>query len=129
MTASNTRNKSRVTANDVLVAFLTGHTDAVRELHKRSEIASKTMENAVEALTAKGIDAYSLASLADELFPETGSGERGRPAAKVGETRAYSVQQVNDGACFIRLPVDLLGALKGGEVKVTFADGRITVTR
>lgn len=129
MNANNTRKPTRVTANDVLVAFLTGGTDAVRDLHKRSEIASKTMANAVQALTDKGMDTAELASLADDLFPETGTGERGRPAARVGEVRAYSVQQVNDGACFIRLPVDLLGAAKGSDVRVTFADGRITVTR
>lgn len=128
MNANNTRKQTRVTANDVLVAFLTGGSDAVRDLHKRSEIAPKTMTNAVEALGAKGLDVAELAALADDLFPETGTGERGRPAAKVGDVRLYSVQQVNDGACFIRLPVDLLGAAKGGEVKVTFADGRITVT-
>lgn len=129
MTAATARKATRVTANDVLVAFLTGGSAGVRDLHKRSEIASKTMANAVEALAAKGLDAADLSDLADELFPETGSGERGRPAARVGETRSYSVQQVNDGARFIRLPVDLLGAAKGGEVRVTFADGRITVSR
>ena len=67
MTASNTRKPTRVTANDVLVAFLTGGADAVRDLHKRSEIASKTMANAVEALAAKGMDTGELAALADDL--------------------------------------------------------------
>ena len=72
MNANNNRKQTRVTANDVLVAFLTGGVDAVRDLHKRSEIAVKTMGNAIEALTAKGLDSAELASLADDLFPEIG---------------------------------------------------------
>jgi hypothetical protein len=62
-----------------------------------------------------------------DLLGDDAPGERGRPAAKVGDSRAYKVQQVGDGDPFIRLPVALLGAVKGGSVTVTFGRDGITV--
>lgn len=119
--------KSRVTGKDVALLAITDGMQAVRDLHTRSEIAAATFDNAVELLANKPELARQLADLSDELHP-AGSGERGRPAAKIGDTRRYSVQQVNGGSCFIRLPVDLLGATKEREVTVAFQDGKITVT-
>lgn len=130
-TVTATRKASRVTAQDVVLALTLDGIDEVRALHKRDGIAVATFGKAVELLNSKGRndDGNALADLCDELFPDQGTGERGRPAARNGETRAYSVQQVNGGACFIRLPVDLLGASKGSEVHVTFSAEGITVRR
>ena len=69
---------------------------------------------------------FRSAALADALAPES-SGERGRPTAKVGESRTYRVQEVNDSGAFIRLPVGLLGLAKGGVATVTFDNGVIRV--
>lgn len=126
---NNARKASRVTAQDVVLALTLDGIDAVRDLHNRDGIAVATFGKAVDLLLSKGRqeDSNTLADLADECYPDQGSGERGRPAVRPGETRAYSVQQVNDGACFIRLPVDLLGAKKGSNVRVTFGSDGITV--
>jgi hypothetical protein len=124
---NNNARKVRVTGQSVAFLMLTEGLDAVRDLHKSAGIAKPTFDNAVDLLAGRE-EAASLADLRDELHP-AGTGERGRPAAKVGDSRTYSAQQVNDGAVFIRLPVDLLGVGKGGDVKVSFADGRIVVTR
>lgn len=118
--------KSRVTGQLVAFMMLTDGLSAVSKLHAVSGIAKATFDNAVELLGARE-EASKLADLRDQLHPAT-SGERGRPAVKVGDSRVYSVQQVNDGSCFIRLPVETLGALKGTDVKVSFANGKITVT-
>lgn len=128
-TNNNARKASRVTAQDVVLCLTLDGIDAVRALHDRDGIAVATFGKAVEMLNSKGRtdDGNVLADLCDELFPEQGTGERGRPAARTGETRAYSVQQVGEGACFIRLPVDLLGARKGSNVRVTFGADGITV--
>ena len=72
-------------------------------------------------------DQKALEALRSELFGEGGSGERGRPAAKLGESRTYRVQEVNDSGAFIRLPVGLLGLAKGGTATVTFDNGVIRV--
>jgi hypothetical protein len=127
MSNTNNARKVRVTGQSVAFLMLTDGLDAVRDLHKSAGIAKPTFDNAVELLAGRE-EAAALADLRDELHP-AGTGERGRPAAKVGDVRTYSAQQVNDGAVFIRLPVDLLGIGKGGDVRVSFADGRITVTR
>lgn len=118
--------KSRVTGQQVAFMMLTDGLKAVSKLHAESGIAKATFDNAVELLGSRE-EASKLADLRDQLHP-AGSGERGRPAVKIGDKRVYSVQQVNDGSCFIRLPVETLGALKGADVHVTFADGKITVT-
>jgi hypothetical protein len=68
-----------------------------------------------------------LEALRSDLFGEGGTGERGRPSAKIGESRGYKVQQVGDSDPFIRLPVSLLGLAKGGTATVTFDNGVIRV--
>lgn len=67
-------------------------------------------------------------SIRADLLGDDEPGARGRPPAKVGDSRSYKVQQVNDIDPFIRLPVSLLGLAKGATATVTFHDGRIVVT-
>ena len=124
--------KARITAADVALLMFGAPSVAagigqVRTLHERDGIASATFDKAVEMLSADTAKASALAALADECHP-AGTGERGRPAARVGDTRAYRAQQVgDDGDVFVRLPVGLLGARKGQSVAVTFLDGAINV--
>ena len=131
MTNTNTApaRKVRITSQQVAFMALTEGTDAVAALHSKPgcEIAPATLAAAVDLLAGQPETASALAGLAAELFGSDGPGERGRPAARVGETRPYKVQQVGDGDTFIRLPVALLRAGKGSSVTVTFGDGVITV--
>ena len=128
MTTTNTVRKVRITSQQVAFLALTEGVNAVESLHNKPgcEIASATFAAAVDLLAGQPETAAALAALADSLAPET-SGERGRPAAKVGESRAYKVQQVGDSDPFIRLPVSLLGLAKGGVATVTFDNGMIRV--
>jgi hypothetical protein len=130
-TMSNTVNnarKVRITSQQVAFLALTEGVGAVETLHGKPgcEIAPATFAAAVELLATQPETAAALAALADSLHPES-SGERGRPAARVGESRGYKVQQVGDSDPFIRLPVSLLGLGKGGVATVTFDNGMIRV--
>lgn len=121
--------KIRVTAQQVAFLALTEGVQAVVALHNRpgAEIAPATFEAAVELLASQPETASALVNARADLFGDSAPGERGRPGAKVGESRTYKTQQVGDGEPFLRLPVALLGALKGDSVTVTFGDGVITV--
>lgn len=123
MTNTNTApaRKVRITSQQVAFLALTEGVNAVETLHGKPgcEIAPATFAGAVDLLAGQPETAKALAALADSLAPES-SGERGRPAAKVGESRGYRVQQVGDSDPFIRLPVSLLGLGKGATATVVF---------
>jgi hypothetical protein len=121
--------KVRVTAQTVAFLALTEGTDAVSRLHNTpgSEIAPATFDAAVELLASQPETAAALSGMRSDLFGDDAPGERGRPAARIGDSRSYKVQQVGDGDPFIRLPVSLLSAVKGGTVTVTFGPDKITV--
>ena len=123
--------KVRVTAQRVALMALTETVAAVAKLHNTpgSEIAPATFDAALELLAGQPAAREALEALRPELFGDSTPGERGRPAARVGDTRGYKVQQVGeDGDAFIRLPVALLGSRKGDTVSVQFLDGVIKVT-
>ncbi len=121
--------KVRVTSQQVAFLALTEGADAVASLHVKPgcEIAPATFDAACELLAGQPAVREALEGLRSDLFGEGGTGERGRPAAKVGESRGYKVQQVGDSDPFIRLPVSLLGLAKGGTATVTFDNGVIRV--
>ena len=121
--------KVRVTAQQVAFLMLTEGAASVEKLHHKPgcEIAAATFNGAIELLATQPQQREALETLRDTLLGGGEAGERGRPAAKVGESRAYKVQQVNDSDPFVRLPVGLLGALKGETVTVLFGKDWITV--
>jgi len=121
--------KVRVTSQQVAFLMLTEGTAAVQKLHNTPghEIAAATFDGAVDLLSSQTEARNALEALRPELLGDSEPGERGRPAAKIGEDRNYKVQQVGDGDPFIRLPVSLLGAVKGDVVSVTFGRDGITV--
>jgi hypothetical protein len=121
--------KVRITSQQVAFMMLTEGANAVRSLHAKPghEIAAATFDGAVDLLSSQPEARSALEALRGELLGDSAPGERGRPAAKVGDSRSYKVQQVGDGDPFIRLPVSLLGAVKGGSVTVSFGTGTITV--
>ena len=122
--------KVRVTSQQVAFLALTDGAGAVAKLHNTpgSEIAPATFDAALDLLAGQPVAREALEALRPELFGDSTPGERGRPAARVGESRPYKVQQVGDGDTFIRLPVALLGVQKGATVTVQFLDGAIRVT-
>jgi hypothetical protein len=122
--------KVRVTAQSVAFLALTEGVAAVTRLHNTpgSEIAAATFDSAVDLLASQPEVAASLAAIRSDLLGDDEPGARGRPAAKVGDRRAYKVQQVGEMDPFIRLPVSLLGLAKGSTATVTFENGRIVVT-
>ncbi len=131
MTNTNTvpARKVRVTAQQVAFLMLTEGTGAVLSLHLKPghEIAPATFDGAVELLAGQPAHREGLEALRSKILGDSEPGERGRPAAKVGESRGYKVQQVGDSDPFIRLPVSLLGLGKGGVATVTFDNGMIRV--
>jgi hypothetical protein len=123
--------KVRVTAQQVAFLALTEGVTAVTRLHNApgSQIASATFDSACDLLASQPEAQSALIGIRSDLFGDDEPGARGRPAAKVGDSRAYKVQQVGEMDPFIRLPVSLLGLGKGQTATVTFEDGRIVVLR
>lgn len=120
---------ANVRTEHVVFAMIENGVAAVTRLHAKEEIAKATAEKAVGQLMTlkRAEDAAGLASWVAETFPQ-GTGERGRPAPREGEVREYSVQAVNTGDAFIRLPVSMIGAEKGAKVRVSFSKDRLIVT-
>ena len=121
--------KVRVTSQQVAFMMLTEGADGVTRLNDKPgcEIAPATFDGAVELLASQPAQREALEALRAQILGDDAPGERGRPAAKVGDSRAYKVQQVNDSDPFIRLPVSLLGLAKGQTATVTFEAGVIRV--
>lgn len=126
MSNVNTARKSIVRKQDIALAFLMGGIGAVQKLHTDKGFTAATLDNAIETMTEGGQDTAKLVELRGKLFTKS-TGSRGRKAATVGDSRNYSVQEVGETGAFVRLPVGLLGLVKGDEVRVTFLDGRIVV--
>jgi hypothetical protein len=122
--------KVRVTSQSVAFLALTEGVGAVIRLHNApgSEIAPATFDAACDLLAGQPEIHDALVDVRADLFGDDVAGQRGRPAAKVGDTRAYKVQQVGETDPFIRLPVSLLGLAKGTTASVTFENGRIVVS-
>lgn len=128
MTTNNTTRKAIVSAKDIALALVTGGASKVRDLHNGSGFTAKTLDGAI-ALFDGTEHGDTLAALRGELFAKAGTGTRGRKPATVGATREYTVQEVGETGAFVRLPVGLLGLVKGDKVSVTFDDGVISVVR
>jgi hypothetical protein len=82
----------------------------------------------VELLASQPTAQAALLEIRADLYGDDEPGARGRPAAKIGDSRSYKVQKVGEMEPFVRLPVSLLGLEKGQTATVTFQDGRIVVT-
>jgi len=123
--ASTVARKSVVNAKDIIVALMCNGIEGVTNLFNTKGFTVATLDSAIDTLSGTEHGA-SLASFRDANF-EKSNGVRGRKAAAVGDVRRYSVQEVKDTGVFIKLPVELLGLVKGDDAEVTFSDGRIVV--
>ena len=125
----NTDRKSRVTSKDLVVTYLlSGIADVAHMLADHTSPVA-TLDKAISEIAERGAkDTSELEGLRDRFAAARGNGQRGRKAARPGETRDFSVQKVgDDGDLFIRLPVSLLGVKKGNLVRVTFGADSLTV--
>jgi hypothetical protein len=130
MSNVNSTRKPIVTAKDIALDLATGGAAKVREKFVNEGFTVKTLDGAIALFGGVETDlGATLSALRGELFTTVSNGRRGRPAVAVGATREYSVQEVGETGAFVRLPVGVLGLIKGDTVTVTFDDGVITVTR
>jgi hypothetical protein len=134
MTVKNTDRKAPVTHNNLLSAYLLaggGSTgcDKVSLMLVNHTKPVETLERVIGALTDAGQDAEELSALRDIFSAAKSNGVKGRKPPKTGDTKLYSVQQVEDGDMFIRLPLGTLRVEKGEKISVCFTAGEITVTK
>jgi hypothetical protein len=119
---------TRISNKDLQVAFLVNGIEGVQAMTADNVPAKATLQAAIDSLENLGQEVAPLVAFMDTLHP-AGDGSRGRSAPEVGDTRTYKAQVVKDGEAFLRLPLSTLGALKGENITVAFADGQIVVTR
>jgi len=120
--------QKRITSKDLEIAFLIGSVDGVNDLvDMDKKPGKKVFTQAITALDSKGLETGQLAEYVSNLFPSSGKG-RGKQQPIDGEKRTYSVQVVKNSAPFIRLPLSILGAVRGEEVTVTFGAKTIKVS-
>lgn len=129
-TESNVKRKDTVQAKDVVITMMLDGIDGVQDLYNNKGFTKAVCNTAAKLLDEKKQDtlADALRDFAADTFG-SGTGQRGKSAVKVGESREYSVQQVKDGDLFIRLPVGLLDVTKSAKVLVSFTDTGIVVRR
>ncbi len=125
--ANTVARKAIVRAQDVALSYLMGGVAAVEKLHNEKGFTAATLDSAIETMRDGGQNVVDLLFLREKLFTKS-TGQRGRKAAQIGDSRVYSVQEVGETGAFVRLPVGLLGLAKGDDVRVDFLDGRIVVT-
>jgi len=129
----------KITTQVVLLAYFqagqgSNGLEAIRALHEDSQqagrggISAKTLLSTMEGLNLSSEDEGVFECLIEELVGPLGTGQRGRSAPQVGDSRSYKAQQVKDGSTFLRLPLDTLGGEKGESFNVSFEEGRIVVT-
>lgn len=107
-------------------ADMHGHVDpdGNKRKAKQAQKGALCLKASVQLKTMGHEDTRDLESLADEWTPE-GTG-RGKTAFGKGETRIYSVAQVNDGQqAWVRVPVEnALGLHKKDKARVTSCKAR-----
>lgn len=121
--------QKRITSKDLEIAFLINSTNGVIELisDMDKKPGKKVFLQAIDSLEDKGLETNDLSAFVGGLFPSNGKG-RGKQQPVDGEKRTYSVQVVKNSAPFIRLPLSILGAVRGEEVTVTFGAKSIKVS-
>lgn len=102
------------TYKDVALAFLCDGMVGVERMNARRNVVAK----AIEYLKLQGRNTDALEAIAPRQ-------RRGREEVKVGTERVYLAQQIGDKAPFLRVPLNTLGAKKGGKLKVRFEADRI----
>jgi len=122
------KKRTRYTVPTLTLEYLIQGTKAFSEALEAGTTTWPTVKNCLKKLEKVNPKAAKeAASWVAENEPEKPAG-KGRTAPQSGETRTYSVQQLNKaGGRFIRLPVDLLSTKKGDAVVVEYHDNKIVI--
>jgi len=122
------KKRTRYTVPTLTLEFLIQGSKVFEDALSAGTTTWPTIKNCLKKLDKVNPKAAKeAASWISENEPEKPSG-KGRTAPKSGETRTYSVQQLNKaGGRFIRLPVDLLSSTKGDTVIVEYHDKKIVI--
>jgi len=131
--SASTARKAPVTHKDLAMAYLMAGAGAKGVAAISPMLANHTdpvavLDKVIAGLETANQNVAELTTLRDEFADALTPGVKGRKPVAVGQTRAYSVQQIGDGDFFIRLPVGPLGVRKGDKVSVDFATGKVSVT-
>lgn len=141
---------------DIVMAVTLEGEQGATNLRNAGKLAKRPLQGAIKYLQERNSshEAGILAGILEEMFPGGSTGDRGRDAPKVGESRIYKAQQTFDGrevkrvkpegakksvvtvikegtpkgSAWLRLPLGSLGVEHGQKVKVDFNDGSIIVT-
>lgn len=121
--------KNPVTHKDVTLMYMIQGINAVEDLLVNHSKPVDVLERVIENLNGSEKDTGDLTALKN-LFAaaQASPGVRGRKPAQIGDSRVYTVQQVSDGECFIRLPLATLRLKKGDKVNVMFKDKEIVTS-
>lgn len=110
---------------DVQILFLSDGLGKIEKFVKGDLISVTSLRKAAKNFVeTKNKNGQALVDFVEARYP---AGARGRRSPEAGDKRVYKAQQIEEGALFIRLPVDMLVDEKGGTVSVAFEDGVITV--
>lgn len=115
-----------ISFKDVEIAYLLDGIAGVERLIAGRRSPAPVLRRALRDLKAQGRSVDALEAFIAEKF---GSSGRGRSVPSPGEERRYRAQQIKTGGAFLRLPLNVLGVPKGGNVRVRFDRDRIVVTK
>ena len=131
MSNQNNTRKARVTANDIVMAYMLEGIDSVSRSLVDHTNPTKCLDDAMDKMLQRNasVDVSPLQQLREKFANKSTNGRRGAAPLVAGSKKTYSTQKVGDaGDLFIRLPVSLLVDRKGAQVEVTANDdGTLTV--
>ena len=129
--SSNNNRKAKVTANDIVMAYMLEGIDAVSRSLIDHTNPVKCLDDAMDKILSRNgsADVQPLKVLREKFASGKTTGRRGAVGLKPGTVKTYSVQKVGEaGDLFIRLPVSLLADRKGALVEVeALEDGTLVV--
>lgn len=130
--SSNNNRKAKVTANDIVMAYMLEGIDSVSRSLVGHTNPTKCLDDAMDKMLQRNanVDVSELRGLRDKFASSRTNGRRGAAPLAVGSSKVYSTQKVGDsGDLFIRLPVSLLVDRKGAQVEVEALDDGTLVVR
>ncbi|MEM7494626.1 MAG: hypothetical protein AAF471_00465 [Myxococcota bacterium] len=120
------RKRSSLSFKDVQIGYLMNGVPYVEQVHKHGKASSATIRRAFSHLQSSG--GQGAATLGKWIQDNLGGiGTRGRSSPKIGQQRAYRVQEIKDGDPFLRLPLRSMRVNKGENLVVQFEQDRIVV--
>lgn len=117
----------RIDHQKVQLVFLRdGGVSAVKSLYETGEVSKHTVKRALKEMRRVDPNDGGLDALENWMKDAGILAERNR-RVRPGDVRRYKVQDVENGAPFLRMPLDTFDANKGDEVEVHFFNGSARV--